>query len=96
MANDPPTNLRMGFGGAEARASGMRDFEKGPSVRQMNFDLEWREREKEIRAIIEKYPAAGSLVREMLKQQTARKQWSVDLILMELYRRGFRLPPQSK
>jgi hypothetical protein len=96
MANDPPTSLRMGFGHRQARASGMGGFEEGPSTRQMNFDLEWREQEKEIRAIVEEYPAAGPVVRRMIEKQAAAKHWSVELILMELYRRGFRLPPQSK
>lgn len=96
MANNPPTSLRMAFGYRQARASGIDGFEKEPSTGQMNFDLQWRDGEKEIRAIVEKYPSAGPIVRRMIKEQKARKRLSVDLILFELYGRGFRLPLKSK
>jgi hypothetical protein len=42
MANDPPTNLRMGFGYHQARAAGLGGIRGSRSPRQVNRDIEER------------------------------------------------------
>ena len=47
MANDPPTNLRMGFGYHQARAAGLGGLRASRSPRQVNLYIEESKADRE-------------------------------------------------
>jgi hypothetical protein len=66
MANDPPTNQRMGFGFQQARAAGAPYVPPG-SPSSYNYEVAERQAAKELRELIEQNPALGRRVQEIIK-----------------------------
>jgi hypothetical protein len=86
MANDPPTNLRMGFGAKDAVRSGIRGF-RVKSTSQLNASVAWEREQEEIRQIVKEHPELGDLVREIVARQTERRLWCTTVILDALLTR---------
>jgi hypothetical protein len=81
MANDPPTNLRMGFGYQQARASGVTGFKSPPKPWEMNFHIKWAAAEKTLRRIVKRDPSIKPLVHKFIGQQKAVGEYSAENIL---------------
>jgi hypothetical protein len=84
MANDPPTSLGMRFGAKEAFQSGMSGF-RVPTTSQMNASIGWEREQAEIRKLVKEHPEFSDMVREMIAEQTARKEWCTTYILQALH-----------
>jgi hypothetical protein len=83
MANDNPTSLRMGFGYQQAKAAGAPYLAPRP-VSTVNFLLNERTAEKEIRALVGRYEFLEPLVREMIEVQKLDGGYSAQEILRTL------------
>jgi hypothetical protein len=70
MANDQPTNLRMGFGFQQARAAGA-PYQAPHTAAQMDFHLKERAAQRELRALVESEPSNGALVRKIIDRHGA-------------------------
>ena len=95
MANDEPTNLRMGFGFVQARAAGAPYANPRP-VRKVDWDLKIRQCERKLRDIIKNHPPVGGLVREIMglrKSQGLPVCSSVELYHVVLFTRPKLAPP---
>jgi hypothetical protein len=71
MANDRPTNLRMGFGFGEARAAGA-PFVTPPTTNQMNWHLKEKAAEKELRELRETFPNIDGALKTIIKTFAAK------------------------
>jgi hypothetical protein len=69
MANDPPTNLRMGFGYHQARQSGMGGIRQDRSPNQVNREIDERQIAKQIREVIESDPEWAPFVAHWVKEK---------------------------
>jgi hypothetical protein len=78
MANDPPTNLRMGFGFQQARTAGA-PYQRPSTAAQMDFRLKEKKAEKELRKLVESNPASADQVRKLIEK--FRSECSVQTIL---------------
>jgi hypothetical protein len=67
MANDEPTNLRMGFGYREARASGLTGFQEERSPRQVNRDLKANQIARRLRDEVSKDPEWSPFVEHWVR-----------------------------
>lgn len=82
MANDPPTNLRMGFGFIQARAAGA-PYVQPRSAWKMDWDVKNRQCKKKLNDLAKRYPPIGKLVKEIIE---ARKAQAMPLCsAVELY-----------
>jgi hypothetical protein len=72
MANDPPTNLRMGFGFHQARAAGLGGIREDRSPRQVNRLIKQRARRKKniayIREVLGFDPGWGPFVEHWVRE----------------------------
>jgi hypothetical protein len=66
MANDPPTNLRMGFGFEQARAAGAPYVAPRP-VSRVNWEIKCRQCAKKLRELAIQESSVGKLVREIME-----------------------------
>jgi hypothetical protein len=66
VANDEPTNLRMGFGFVQARASGAPYVGPRPAGK-VNWDLKNKECERKLRNLRKQLPSIGALVRKIME-----------------------------
>src|SRR3974390_2635321 len=82
MANDPPTNLRMGFGFGQARAAGAPFVQPRPGWK-MNWDLKNRQCNRKLNDLVRQDHSVGDLVKEIM---VARKAQGMSLCsAVELY-----------
>jgi hypothetical protein len=88
MANDDPTNLRMGFGYEQARVAGLTGFQNAPTASEMNWHLEWEAATKVLRHIVHNHPEMGDLVRKIIAAQRAANSYSAPDVLRALWRMG--------
>lgn len=65
MANDDPTNQRMGFGFVQARAAGAPYVQPRPGWR-MNWEVKCSQCARRLRDLVEQDPSVGELVREII------------------------------
>jgi hypothetical protein len=86
MANDNPTSLKMGFGYQQARAAGAPYVAPRP-VSTVNFLLNERTAEKEIRDLIRRHSFVGPLVREIIEVQKLDGGYSAQEILRQVTRK---------
>jgi hypothetical protein len=74
MANDPPTNQRMGFGFPQARAAGAPYVRPRPGY-AMDWDINERRYEKELAAIVRRNPSIRAVVREKMETMKTGVYW---------------------
>ena|ERR1700687_5809244 len=86
MANDPPTNLRMGFGFPQARASGA-PYVRPRSGHEMDWDIDNRYYEKKLNVLVKVDSSIGILAREKMKAMKSGKVWLRPDYCFEITRR---------
>jgi hypothetical protein len=89
MANDPPTNLRMGFGFTQARASGA-PYVRPRSSGEMDWDLKNRQSLRKLNDLVKQHPSLKVLIEKILeawKAEHSRSPSGVELYYLVLRNR---------
>jgi hypothetical protein len=74
MANDPPTNQRMGFGFPQARAAGA-PYVSPRSGYAMDWDVNERRHQKELAALVKLHPSIRTLARQIMEKMKTGTYW---------------------
>jgi hypothetical protein len=84
MANDPPTSMRLRFGGLEAKDIGVTDFHKPRAVSSTNLQVSEQQALRTIARLSKKHPDLKERFAKIVKQASRAKR-PYQTALQEIY-----------